>query len=226
VAAIDSLPGFWQGVLASILAGLILTVAAFVFRIAFASVREWMAHRRGAVAVLRQQLSSDHPTIRSEATLQVLFGAAKWLIIAAILYAFSSTTVPAMPSLAIALFRILSLACLVASLWWLFQYQQPAKSTPEEWGELLTSRRWVLVFNPPHRLKPITFLPNGAIGEGRNSNENSWRIAAGKLELVQADGRTHSRFDFNPRNTSFLHTNDPDTLSIRGQYIVPASSLG
>jgi hypothetical protein len=220
---VDSLPNFWQGVLASIVAALIVTVAGFVVRISFASVREWISGRRGAIAVLRQQLSSEHPTIRSEATLQILFSAAKWLVLAALLFAASSVVLPGSTwQIAQLLLKVCSLSCLVASLWWIYQYQRPAQAKPEDWAELLCSRRWLLVFNPPSRSKTITFLPSGAVGDGQNKNEYSWRVVAGKLELVQADGRVHSRFVFNQRTTSFLHTNDSDTASIRSQFIVPA----
>jgi hypothetical protein len=220
---VDSLSNFWQGVLASIVAALILALAGLIIRISFASVREWLANRWGAIAALRQQLASEYPNVRSEATLQILFSSAKWLVLAALLYAASSVGIPG-PFWPVAqlVLKVLSLACLVASLWWIYQYQQPATATTDQWSVLLSSRKWTLVFNPPHRSKPITFLPNGSIGEGQNTNEHSWRVDRGKLELVQADGRVHSRFVFNQRTTSFLHTNDPDTPSIRGQFIVPA----
>src|SRR5450759_1581900 len=91
---VDSLSNFWQGVLASIVAALILALAGLIIRISFASVREWLANRRGAIAALRQQLSSEYPTVRSEATLQILFSAAKWLVLAALLYAGSSVAIP------------------------------------------------------------------------------------------------------------------------------------
>lgn len=220
---VDSLSNFWQGVLASIVAALILAIAGLIVRISIASVREWVSGRWAAIAVLRQQLSSEHPTIRSEATLQILFSAAKWLVLAALLFAASTFRFQSVLGQSFQLLLwVSSLACLVASLWWIYQYQRPAQSKPEDWVALLPSRRWLLVFNPPNRSKPITFLPSGSVGEGQNKNEYSWRVAAGKLELVQADGRVHSRFVFNSRTTSFLHTNDQDTLSIKGQFIVPA----
>ena len=216
-------PLFWQGVLASIIAGLILTVVGYVLRITSSSVREWWASRSGAEEVLRQQLASDQPTVRTEATLQILFGAAKWLIIAALLFLASmvvfSETLLALVS------RIFALACLIVSLWWVFQYQNPVRAKPSDLSRLLISRRWVLVWNPPHQSKPITFLQDGTVGEGQNQNEHLWRVWNGKLELIQEDGRVHSRFAFNQRTTSFIHTNDPDTLSIKGQYVIPAASM-
>lgn len=94
-----------------------------------------------------------------------------------------------------------------------------AKLAPPDWPELLVSRHWILVHNPPDQSKPITFLRDGAVGEGQNQNEHTWRVQNGRLELLQGDGRVHSRFDFNEKATRFIHTNDPDTLSNRNQYI-------
>lgn len=221
---INSFSPFWQGVLSSIVATLLLALTGLIVRILFSSIREWVTNRRGSLEILRQQLSSSMPATRGEATIRLLFSVAQWLIISAILYALSTViSFARIPFLDLTL-KIASLACLVISLWWLYQYQRPGKSDAEDWKEILLSGKWVLVFNPPNRLKPISFLPDGSVGEGRNKNEHTWRVNAGKLELVQDDGRVHSRFHYYPRNSSFLHTNDPDTLSIKGQYIVSASN--
>lgn len=91
-------------------------------------------------------------------------------------------------------------------------------------SELLTSGVFRLFYNPPSYSKKIVFASNGQIIEGNNKNEHSWRIAKGKLELVQLDGKVHSRFYYDAADGSFKHTGDPDTLSIRGQFIVPDRS--
>lgn len=71
------------------------------------------------------------------------------------------------------------------------------------------------------RSKIMLFGPDGKILEGNNAKESSWRIKDGRLELVQADGKVHSRFAFHPGSNVFTHTNDSDTLSVRGQYMTP-----
>lgn len=86
---------------------------------------------------------------------------------------------------------------------------------------LLVGRPFRLVFNPPKYSKRIVFAPNGMIVEGNNQNEHSWRLAAGKLELLQLNGLVHSRFSYYPTEGMFRHTNDTDTLSLRNQYITP-----
>ena len=86
----------------------------------------------------------------------------------------------------------------------------------------LNDRRFVFVFNPTHgQAKIVTFLPNGEIGEGRNSNENTWRIRRGVLEIMAHDNKVYSRFVHDKSTGRLAHTNDPDTRSIHGQYMIP-----
>jgi hypothetical protein len=85
----------------------------------------------------------------------------------------------------------------------------------------LLTHRYRLYFNPQQqRWKAMRFGEGGQILEGNNGNEHLWRIARGKLELVQLDGAVHSRFTFDPKAKRFGHTNDPDTLSIRDQFMI------
>ena len=87
---------------------------------------------------------------------------------------------------------------------------------------LLSGRRFIFVFNPTNnQTKVVTFLPNGDIGEGRNSNEHSWRIRRGKLEILAFDGKLYSRFVQDKKTGRIVHTNDADTRSIHGQFILP-----
>lgn len=78
------------------------------------------------------------------------------------------------------------------------------------------------VFNPQTaQAKILTFKPGGYIGEGRNDNESRWRVAGGRLEILNSQMQVYSRFFLLPDGLSFHHTNDPDTLSIKGQYLTP-----
>ena len=90
---------------------------------------------------------------------------------------------------------------------------------PIDLTSLLVSHRWELIFRPPNQSKPISFLSDGSVGEGQNQNEHTWRIQNNKLELIQEDGHVHSRFNFVKETQRFIHTNDPDTRSIRDQII-------
>ena len=78
-----------------------------------------------------------------------------------------------------------------------------------------------MIFNPPDRTKPIQFGADSRILAGQNKNEHWWRIVDGKLEIMQSDGKVHSRFRYDDSNGRFFHTNDPDTSSIQNQVIEP-----
>lgn len=88
----------------------------------------------------------------------------------------------------------------------------------------IKDRRFNFVFNPKTgQSKTLTFLDNGSIGEGRNSNEWRSKIENGLLEILDANGRLYSRFTFVPHTTSFHHTNEQVTQSIKGQYLIPVN---
>lgn len=112
-----------------------------------------------------------------------------------------------------------------------------APITPEEptddpiWeaeGKILNAVNWTtykFIFNPvTEQSKILTFLPNGEIGEGRNDNESRWRIANGRLEILDGWGAPYSRFLLMEDGLSFHHTNESDTRSIRGQYMLPIAT--
>ena len=86
--------------------------------------------------------------------------------------------------------------------------------------EIVTGKLFRLYFNPP-RYKHIKFELGGAISEGRNDNEATWRIVNNQLELVQTDNRVHNTFTYD-----YVQTPPPPKgksgKGIVGQYIVPA----
>lgn len=85
----------------------------------------------------------------------------------------------------------------------------------------LLSAAWMLQYNPssPNARKQVTFNSDGTVKDGRNDNEDRWRVRNGMLEFINKDGNTFSRFEYDPKQLKFLHTNDEDTLSLRGQYM-------
>jgi predicted nucleotide-binding protein len=104
----------------------------------------------------------------------------------------------------------------------------PPKSVPaltsvpvDDIESILLRQSFRLFFNPPKFSKRVIFSPKGIISEGNNKNEHMWRVVGDKLELVQLDGKVHSRFYYDKSDGIFKHTNDTDTLSIRGQFIAP-----
>lgn len=94
------------------------------------------------------------------------------------------------------------------------------KKTEEQLQKLLLEDVFTFVFNPTSGgSKDLTFLRTGEIGDGRNKNENRWRIVDGRLEILDSQGNVYSRFVLLDDGESLHHTNDPDTLSLKGQYI-------
>ena len=66
----------------------------------------------------------------------------------------------------------------------------------------------------------MRFAPNGEIIEGKNQNENIWRVTKDcLLELVQEDGSVHGRFRYDKSKKQFASTNDSDTRNVRDQYM-------
>jgi len=91
----------------------------------------------------------------------------------------------------------------------------------EALSKLAMSGQWLLHYNPddPTAKKLITFQNDGSVGEGRNQNESGWRVRERMLEILNNQGEVFSRFTLTPDGKRFIHTNDPDTLSIRSQSI-------
>jgi hypothetical protein len=87
---------------------------------------------------------------------------------------------------------------------------------------LLNGRRFTFVYNPTSGAnKIVTFLDGGEIGEGRNNNENSWRIERGLLIFVGADGKVFSRFQYDSHSGRLISTNDVDARGVCGQSLEP-----
>lgn len=91
----------------------------------------------------------------------------------------------------------------------------------------LTNNTWRFVFSPitykntrgKEGSKKMRFLPGGEIVEGQNDNEYKWRASGPFVELLNNEGRVYSRFTYDQTKDRFVHTNDEDTLSVRGQYM-------
>jgi hypothetical protein len=88
--------------------------------------------------------------------------------------------------------------------------------------KFIRNRRFKFMYCPfKNQNKTVTFLLNGEIGEGKNNNENSWRIRRGTLEILGADGKFYSSFRFDYKSGHLIHTNDPNSRSILNQYFEP-----
>lgn len=86
---------------------------------------------------------------------------------------------------------------------------------------------WWLHYNVknPEAKKHISLGTNGEILEGKNKNENTWRINNGFLEFLNNQRQVFSRFDYNENSGKFIHTNDNDTLSLKNQILYPLNKI-
>ena len=217
----ESIPTFWKGVLSSIVAALILTMAGLILRIVIPSIQEWITNRRAGVNLIRQQLVSSDSRERYEANQQILFNVLKWIVLSALLWIASDLLLFFIEAFLFITLRTIAIIFLIFGLWWITIYQNLVSIPSDDLSQLLIDRKWRLVFNPPAGSKTITFNQDGTVGEGQNQNEHTWRIVDRTLELIQSNNQTHSKFIFSKRNSTFIHTNDPNTRSIRNQYIIP-----
>jgi hypothetical protein len=87
---------------------------------------------------------------------------------------------------------------------------------------ILGNRKFRFIYNPlANKSKIVTFSQNGEVKEGQNNNENRWQIRRGKLELLNSENNLYSRFVYEAKSGRLTHTNDPECLSILGQYFEP-----
>jgi len=70
-------------------------------------------------------------------------------------------------------------------------------------------------------LKDITFSEDGSIGLGSNSQECTWKIRRGAIEIYASDGKVYSRFRRDRKDGILYNTNDFDLRSKHGQYMKP-----
>ena len=114
------------------------------------------------------------------------------------------------------------IALIVRILWWLTLPIRRWFNGRALKRILLTGRSFNFVFDPATgQSKIITFLPDGDVGEGRNSNEDTWHIRRGALEIFSRDGNLYSRFIRDKKTGLIIHTNDSETPSTHGQFMYP-----
>jgi hypothetical protein len=92
--------------------------------------------------------------------------------------------------------------------------------------EILLAKRWLFHFSPGGNggKKPITFLPDGTIGEGRNSNEYGWRIEGvegDRLTIYRANGDVQNIFQYSYKSGNFDFMPDNRSVGFKAQFIEP-----
>ncbi|PJZ47532.1 toll/interleukin-1 receptor domain-containing protein [Leptospira saintgironsiae] len=85
---------------------------------------------------------------------------------------------------------------------------------------LIVNKRFNFVYNSEtKKSKDIIFSPDGTIGRGRNQNENTWEIKNERLIIKNSEDKIFSIFAYDPQTKTLRHTNDPNTLSLKNQYM-------
>lgn len=86
---IDKIPQFWQGVLGSILATILLLIAGKTFSLFSNEIRKSKDDRQKKIEDLRNKVLSQDSVLRVEGYFQVLFTILQWLFIANISWVIS-----------------------------------------------------------------------------------------------------------------------------------------
>lgn len=86
-----------------------------------------------------------------------------------------------------------------------------------ELTQLLLDHTFRFFFNPSlslNKSKVMRFGPKGAILEGGNKNETTWRIRDGLFEFMNAKNEINSRFYYSPKDQTFYQMPDTDTVAV------------
>jgi hypothetical protein len=111
---------------------------------------------------------------------------------------------------------------------------QPKKETPPEQSakappslrSILLGKKWMFHFNPGGNggRKPMTFLPDGTIGQGANKNEHTWRLEGKNSDLLviyREDGSVQNAFYYSVKSGKFDYIPDSRAVGYRNQFIEP-----
>jgi hypothetical protein len=83
-------------------------------------------------------------------------------------------------------------------------------------------QEFILVYNPGSGAsKTIVLHDGGKIGQGRNNNEDTWRIRRGCLEFVSDDGKLYNRFKLDSARGKLVGAADANVRALFGQYMFP-----
>jgi len=94
---------------------------------------------------------------------------------------------------------------------------------------LSKERTFNLYFREGVLPKTIQFLPNGKIenitGKNGKTNESSWKIKRGKLEIYNVQRELFNRFYYCHESKLLKSTNDPDIQTEYNQRIAPRTKF-
>jgi hypothetical protein len=86
---------------------------------------------------------------------------------------------------------------------------------------LVVDKAWILHFNiSENKTKRITFLEDGSIGDGRNSNEFQWRIEGDRLVIIRQNGDVQNVFRRDPTGR-LIFIEDDRAKGFKDQFLEP-----
>lgn len=89
--------------------------------------------------------------------------------------------------------------------------------TDAELTQRLLNHAFRFHYNPSlslNKSKLMRFGPNGAILEGGNKNETTWRLSNGLFEFLNAKNEINSRFYYSSSDQTFYQVPDADTVAV------------
>lgn len=112
--------------------------------------------------------------------------------------------------------------------------EEAAEGKSSKWGgeaiehlrirDLLLSGPFKLHGGSTNASRIVTFLPTGRIGKGRTQIEAAWRLADGKLELLDQAGEVQSRFALSEHGSFLQHVASEPTT--KGQQLIRIAAKG
>jgi hypothetical protein len=98
---------------------------------------------------------------------------------------------------------------------------QPEIRERRNWLEQrLIDSVWELIYDPENNLsKPLSFEPDGMIGQGQDKNHRAWAVSGKYLELYRESGLLQNRFEFHPSGERLIVVRDPKAMGTKGQFI-------
>ena len=125
---INSIPSFWQGVLASLVAATIFAIVVALLRSWFSGYRHWQDRGKKEKEALKKEYTEGNDLQKTHASLKLIFNTLRWLFIGNILWIAPEAIGPFIYFDAIYLLKFASLVCFAIGLRWVSFFIDAVKS--------------------------------------------------------------------------------------------------
>ena len=118
---IDSIPSFWQGVIASIVATVLIAVAVGAFKIWSGSYNSWRDGLKVKYARLRADYEKGNDLTKIHMSVSVIFNVLKWLLLGNLLWVAPGFAAPFLDIYLVTIvFHFFSVVAFCVGLWWVY----------------------------------------------------------------------------------------------------------